>query len=1027
MKAMQMSRRLSAFVLAFLLVFANVPALAANETKAPSITFENVSDDGKDMITFTDERTFEAVVELGDVSEEEAAALAESVAWSLSREKGIQDESKFPYQFLGGALSDWKVWSTEEPLFTAETTAEGNTLKLTLKNTYFFGSDRVDSPRGNRNVILDYVGDYDLTCTDAEGKMLGQTTVRVNPYDSYHTNAEFYDDLAAANAVIAARGDMYSEIRSMGTSTDGYDMQYMIIADSKKTIEKYEAMTEIAETDPQSLIDQIKAGTLDYKFPILYSNVHADENPGSDAPMNFIWDLAESDKNGNVIEYKNLTGFTEAGKAQFDKEMDERNVHWSKLLEDWPTGLGFIQDGNGTSGVIDLDKYYTSETVSLDVGKLLDDVFFIVVPEENVDARTYNIRQNGNGFDLNRDNMFQTQQETINMTKMVAHWNPVTFIELHGFIGAFQVEPCSPPHEPNIEYDLLAENAFKAGEAFGIAAIANNDSFNSYVMPLRDYLTEDDKGVPYWAEPWDDMSTNYTPQYSLLHGTVAYTIEVPKANEDATIALEYGLIGHAAYVAEHKDEFYINQLTGYLRGLNNEDNAEVSKWYVDMYDNIGAEADVYRPKYEENNNFFPECYIIPVDRYSQKDISAAYEMQEFLLRNDVKVHTLKQDVTIDGKTYKAGSFVVSMYQAKRNVANGALYDGVLITGWTDLYSEPITAFSQTRGFTCDAIAVKGAVTDDMLKEVTSPIKAKTSFTGKKDGAVIISNSSVDAVAAVNALLDMGEGVGMVTEGLYIGDYVTSYKSFQKLGDEFVVTATGVSDTPIAQTIEKPTLYIPGAKAEFSSVNGQNYGVKGYQNYGNTNYNFDRIAYGRDMGFTITTDVNEADIIIGNRALDDAAVAAVKNGTPYIAAGENALETIKTELLAGTGFDYVSTGSNQDALFFVTYESNSLITKSYVIDKDNLMYGYGGAFIKSVPAGAQVLIRATKDEPLEGFFMEENLKQFLGSIQVFEYEANGMDLTVFANSLTSKGHQQDDYRYAANAIFSKMLGNKFSVH
>ena len=1011
------------FVLA-LMMFVSMAVVPVHAADLPEIDFKNVTGDGENIISLSCKRDFEAIL----ITESKVSP--ENVKWFLTREKGMQDEEIFPNQYLGAKLEDWKMWDSQNPYFTEIKTEEYNDsgkngLKLSFSTEYFFGSDRVDSPRKNRNVILDYTGEYILSCKDLSGNILGQTYVRVNPYDDYRTNSEIGEDMLKAKAKAATLQGVYMDVLSMGTSTQGYDMPYAVISNSSESIKAFKEQNKLAQENPEALIQKIKEGA-DYKIPVMYSNIHADENPGADAPMNFIWDIINSFENDGKITYNVLNGFNTEGEKQLKLEMEQLGIHWSELIKDYASGIGFIKDGNKASGKIDLEKFYNVESYTLDVKELLDNIIFIVVPEENADGRTNNVRQNGNGFDLNRDNLFQTQAETQNMTKLIAEWNPTTFIELHGFISDFQVEPCSPPHEPNFEYDLFAENGIKSGEAFGIGAIANNSEFNSYVMPLRDYLVSDEDGSPLWKEPWDDMSTNYTPQYSMLHGTVAFTIEVPKSNQEATKALEYGLINHGAYLMKNKEKFYINQLTGWYRGTKNIDEPAIRDWYVDVKDNIGAEADIFRPKYEGNNNFFPECYIIPLDAKNQSNIEAAYEMQEFLLNNGVKVHKLNKGITFKGKTYPKGSMVVSMYQAKRNVANGAMYDGILITGWPDLYSEPITAFGDMRGFDYAAVDTKDLVKESMLIEVKEPQKAETIFKGKKNKEVIIDNNSVSAIAMVNQLLSDGIKVGMVTDGDYKGDFVVSYNKFAKYKDKFIVKATGVDSVLNARVINKPLVYVPGYSGGYSvNSEGKEYGVLNYPNYGNTNYNFDIYAYGEQMGFTLTDKVKDADVIAGNRALNDDEIKAVKEGKAYLAAGASTLEKLKTDVLGQYGFDYVSTGTNQDALYKVTFDSDSIITASNVKNKDDIVYSYGGAYISSVPENAQVLITATKDIPLEGFMIQENLESFLGSIQAFSYNENSMDVTVFAGSLTNKAHQQDEYQFAANTIFSKVLGEDYN--
>lgn len=56
------------------------------------------------------------------------------------------------------------------------------------------------------------------------------------------------------------------------------------------------------------------------------------------------------------------------------------------------------------------------------------------------------------------------------------------------------------------------------------------------------------------------------------------------------------------------------------------------------------------------------------------------------------------------------------------------------------------------------------------------------------------------------------------------------------------------------------------------------------------------------------------------------------------------------------------------------------------------------------------MKTTSDQPIEGFMSESHIAKYKNSIQAFEYNANGYNMTVFANSLTNKAHQQDDYRF-----------------
>ena len=1062
--------------LALLLVLVMTLSLAVTSASAVSFQDMNPKDDALlgtkfpvdatlTLVTDEDGEDVSLSIPVSGMTKDALAAAVSAGTVSLSLERDDSrpyvNEELFPYAYAGGPLDGWMTEGDAHQFTDIKLTANEKNGKAVLdvsfhvnnyfysSNWYFDGSDwqpgdpeaDYSVPHTNGGYYIDLCGYFDLVAKNS-GKDLGSASVKVAPYENFNTMWEIYKEL---DTIVAngAKNGLYVEKFSMGQSTAGRDMPYLIVADSKASVSKWLALTEQAESDPDSVLAQIKSGALDdVRVPVMYSNIHSNEVAATDGVLGFAR-MITSEK---TIDYKMLTGFTAEGEKELAAEMGpvgaEGSVAIPDLVKDKASYLGYITAGNnGKSGKVDLEKYYTVESKSVNVkGELLSDVFFILVPEENVDGRTYLTRHSTVGYDLNRDNSFQTTSETANMQQLIGTYNPMSFAEFHGRVEAFQCEPCDPPHEPNFEYDLLAEHLITGGEALGIAAIANNDGYNSYVIPQRDYLSYTGNGAgTYWEDPWDDMSTSYTPQFAMLHGTVSYTVELPAYCNETAQAVQYGILGQAEYVAEEKLSYLESQVTIFQRGvknLNSDAYELVGQWLCDQNDVEGAEMDVFRPEYNgtgQNGNFYPECYIIPLDGKNQTNLQAAADMMEWLTRNDVKVNVTGKEFTYDGVTYPAGTMIVPMYQAKRSVANGALYDGTLINGWTVLYSEGITSFNETRGFDMVTVAEPAAyktisaVCGDAMDhdDALAYTKSLTSyFTGDKNKDVIISNASEDSTAAVNELLKAGKTVGMITSGDHMGDFICSYADYQTVADKYLLSAAGVDKTSVKAKIitKSPTVYISGTPAE--SGKGFVYTPQISQSAG---WNYDTAAMNL-MGFTTTSDVTKADAAAGATKLDAAAKTAVKNGLPYIGYSYSAASSA-SDLIAGV--EYTELDGAMDCLTPVVYPNKTLVNASYIADGDDILYAYGLGFFSKVPSGATVLVKSDKTKtPTEGFIPTNTAERAAGfkaymngGVQGFAYKENGMNVVLFANSLTNKVHQRDEYAYLSNFLFSSVLSDK----
>jgi hypothetical protein len=328
-----------------------------------------------------------------------------------------------------------------------------------------------------------------------------------------------------------------------------------------------------------------------------------------------------------------------------------------------------------------------------EVDAVLDHAVIAFNVIQNPDGRIADTRANGNGFDLNRDYITQSQSETVASVQAFRRWLPTETLDLHGYVEPTLLEGTTVPHNPGLEYELFlkwsqprldANQAALASEGYGITRPINN------IPP--EWIPEGET-LP---QGWDDWGPFYTGQYGQLRGLDASTIEMcwsMDATECGIDGAPAPLVGDAGalrtqelsvwstidFVVENRREMMFDQYEIYRRGVEDAPRLRLTSLPPGV---IGTPAD------HDYMTDYPRAHVIPVGNGQRSDAEAK-RLVEFLLGNDIEVTQLRRDYRFGGQTFERGSYVVWMDQFLRALGNTMLSVGDDISDRvTQLYAPP---------------------------------------------------------------------------------------------------------------------------------------------------------------------------------------------------------------------------------------------------------------------------------------------------------------------------------------------------
>jgi len=456
----------------------------------------------------------------------------------------------------------------------------------------------------------------------------------------------------------------------------------------------------------------------------------------------------------------------------------------------------FVQGGihgneyEGVDAAMEMIEKYATTPTGEDpaVDRVLRHSVLVFNPIQNPDGRVAGTRRNGNGFDLNRDYLTQSQSETRASIGLMKRWLPPEVLDLHGYVSPTLIEATTKPHNPSIEYDLWLkwnQPRIDANEA------AVNAIGRSVQRPINDWCEDGsipDPGElcpggtppgPAVAESWDDWGPFYTAMYAQHVGLDSSTVEMcdpdldvfdddddgdvdepvdPECggragSRDVQIAVQESTF---QFVVRNREDMLFDELEIYRRG-----------------DVDAPRPACCPPPFDVDNNWmvdYPKAYVIPLGEGQRSD-AEANRLVEWLLFNDIEVTELKRDAAFGGQTFEQGSYVAWIAQPRRGLLDTAMSLGVDISDRISILYAPPAAWSHGYLWGADVVTIPdGAAFSPRTERIHRPSRLKGGVEHGRGGttAYTLEIDSPTAVRAVNELVRGGTATWLATEAFSAG-------------------------------------------------------------------------------------------------------------------------------------------------------------------------------------------------------------------------------------------------------------------